>query len=116
MTPKPIEPMPLDEVRERLRYTATSQVSTLEPADVARMLLTVEALVGALADVIDAWDGRHPMVRADEVVDRARQFVGPSKVEPCPRCPKFDYAAHYRGPQCELLEGHEGECLFRVPE
>lgn len=45
MTTKTVEPMPLEELRERLRYGAQSQVSTLEPIDLARMRLTVEQLV-----------------------------------------------------------------------
>lgn len=40
-----VEPMPLEELRERLRYGARSQVSTLEPVDLASMRLTVEQLV-----------------------------------------------------------------------
>lgn len=52
MEPKKLEPMPLDELRERLRFTAQSAVSTLEPIDVARMRLTVEALVAVFAEAI----------------------------------------------------------------
>lgn len=46
MTTKTVEPMPLEELRERLRYGSRSQVSTLEPVDLASMHLAVEALAG----------------------------------------------------------------------
>lgn len=37
--------MKLPEMRERLKYTATAQVSTLEPKEVAEMHALVERLV-----------------------------------------------------------------------
>ncbi len=44
------EPMPVDELLERLKYSGTSAICTFEPPEVRRMHATVAALKAALDD------------------------------------------------------------------
>lgn len=119
MTPKPIEPMPLDEVRERFRYTATSHVSTWEPADVARMRLTVEALVAVYEEARNVatlprneWPTLLKLV--DAVVATKPRVVWV-------RCLATDEIPHagvvggMYARRCSLRAAHAGPCVFGEP-
>lgn len=93
MTTQKIEPMPLEEVRERLRYGAQSQVSTLEPVDLARMRLTVEALVEEVARLRAA---------------TTRTVIG----VPFKRCGATDAPPGMGAQRCIFPAEHAGPCLF----
>lgn len=141
MTPKPIEPMPLDEVRERLRYTATSQVSTWEPADVARMRVTFEALVAVYAEAqrpgVPTWQHLRKLVDAvvatkppapspmaavaEALREKARAEAAAYAAGRLSRCLVIDEIPHsgvvggYLARRCTLRAAHDGPCVFGEP-
>lgn len=108
MTTQQIEPMPLEELRERLRYGAQSQVSTLEPIDLARMRLTVEALVEEVTRLRLAL----PLPTIEVKPFPSPPFTVTCEAKPFTRCGATDGWPGMRPQRCIFPRGHACPCLF----